>query len=176
MSDDTVRILGIDPGSRITGFGVIESRGHAHAYVASGCITTQGEVLAERLRSLFVSMEALVGEYAPTVMAVERVFVRRNADSALKLGQARGVAICAGALRPMAVFEYTPAQIKKAIVGKGSASKMQIQHMVKVLLNLHGALTADAADALACALCHSHLARTASRVSRLSRAAAAGVS
>lgn len=158
------RILGVDPGSRITGFGVIEVQGSRYTYVASGCISVQGEALSDRLRSLFVNVDELVSEYTPAVMSVERVFVQRNADSALKLGQARGAAICAGALRPIVVHEYTPAQIKKAIAGKGNASKAQIQHMVKALLNLRGALAEDAADALACALCHSHFSHTAQRM------------
>jgi len=174
LTDRDTRILGVDPGSRITGFGVIETRGGGYQYIASGCITARGETLAERLRSLFRGMEEVVGEYTPAVMAVERVFVQRNVDSALKLGQARGAVICAGALQPLAVHEYTPAEIKKAIVGKGNADKAQIQHMAKVLLNLRGALSADAADALACALCHAHLARSLERMSRCRQTMTAG--
>jgi len=168
------RILGIDPGSRITGFGVIETRGGGYTYIASGCITARGESLAERLCSLFDGMEEVVNEYGPSVMAVERVFVQRNVDSALKLGQARGAVICAGARRALPVHEYTPAEIKKAIVGKGNADKAQIQHMAKVLLNLRGALSADAGDALACALCHAHVARGRARMSPYQQAVSAG--
>lgn len=175
MTADTIRILGVDPGSRMTGFGVIDARGGAHGYVASGCINARGATLAERLRSLFEGMDDVVGEYAPAVMVVERVFVQRNADSALKLGQARGVAICAGALKPLPIYEYTPAEVKKAVVGKGNATKRQIQHMVKVLLNLRGELSVDAADALACALCHSHFARTRERMAYLDRVRAPGL-
>lgn len=171
---DTTRILGIDPGSRITGFGVIEVRGAAYTYIASGSITTQGETLAERLRYLFEGMEDVMVRYTPHAMAVERVFVQRNADSALKLGQARGVAVCAGALKSLPVYEYTPTEIKKALTGKGGAAKVQIQHMAKALLKINGAMTADAADALACALCHSHLHRTRERIARYGGHAVAG--
>lgn len=174
MTDRDTRILGVDPGSRITGFGVIETRGGGYTYVASGCITARGETLAERLRTLFTGMEEVVGEYAPAVMAVERVFVQHNVDSALKLGQARGAVICAGALQSLPVHEYTPAEIKKAIVGKGNADKAQIQHMAKVLLNLRGTLSTDAGDALACALCHAHLARSRERMGPHRQAVTAG--
>ena len=172
---DATRIIGIDPGSRITGFGVIELQGAGYTYVASGNINTQGDSLAERLRSLFEGVEDVMARYAPQVMAVERVFVQRNPDSALKLGQARGVAVCAGALKSLPVYEYTPTEIKKALTGKGNATKVQIQHMVKVLLKVNGTLPADAADALACALCHSHLHRTRERIARYGRHAPAGL-
>jgi crossover junction endodeoxyribonuclease RuvC len=172
---DTTRILGIDPGSRVTGFGVIELRGAGYAYIASGSITTQGETLAERLRCLFEGMEDVMARYTPQVMAVERVFVQRNPDSALKLGQARGVAVCVGALKALPVYEYTPTEIKKALTGKGSGTKVQIQHMAKALLRIDGGMSADAADALACALCHSHLHRTRERIARYGGYAAAGL-
>ena len=138
LMTDTTRIIGIDPGSRITGFGVIELQGAGYTYVASGNINTQGDSLAERLRTLFEGLEDVMARYAPQVMAVERVFVQRNPDSALKLGQARGVAVCAGALKSLPVYEYTPTEIKKALTGKGSAAKVQVQHMVKVLLKVTG--------------------------------------
>jgi crossover junction endodeoxyribonuclease RuvC len=172
---ETTRILGIDPGSRVTGFGVIEMRGGDYTYIASGSIDTHGDSLAQRLRSLFEGMEDIVNCYSPQVMAVERVFVKHNPESALKLGQARGVAVCAGALKTLSVYEYTPAEIKKALTGKGSATKAQVQHMVKALLRVHGDLRADAADALACALCHSHVYRTRQRIARYGRHAAAGL-
>lgn len=151
-----LRILGVDPGSRITGFGVVEVTRGKVCYVTSGCIRVQGKALPERLKSIFNSISQIVDEFQPTEMAVEQVFVNKNVDSALKLGQARGAAICAGVTRELAVFEYTPTQIKKAIVGKGHADKAQMQFMVRALLNLPGLPQQDAADALACALCHRH--------------------
>ena len=171
---DPLRILGVDPGSQVTGFGVIEQRGAAYDYVASGCIRLKGETLGERLQTLFVGMTEVIETHRPALMAVERVFVRRNADSALKLGQARGAAICAAALRPLTVYEYAPAEIKKAVAGTGRATKEQIQHMVKVLLKLRGDLAEDAADALACALCHSHVSRTRARMEQAASSLGAG--
>jgi crossover junction endodeoxyribonuclease RuvC len=151
------RILGIDPGSLITGFGVIDIDGAKVRYVASGCVRIGERPLAERLKAIFDGISEIVTSYRPGAMAVEKVFMHRNADSALKLGQARGAAICAGVTQALPMYEYTPAQIKQAIVGKGNASKTQVQHMVKILLNLPVAPPADAADALAVALCHSHV-------------------
>lgn len=154
------RILGIDPGSHITGFGVIEARGGRIVYVTSGCVRAEGDDLATRLKSIYDGVAEIAAEFRPDQVAVERVFVRRNIDSALKLGQARGSAICAVAGRGLVVFEYTPAQIKQAIVGRGNAGKEQIQFMVRTLLKLPGVPQADAADALACALCHRHAGQT----------------
>lgn len=148
------RILGIDPGSRITGFGVIEVVQGRIAYVTSGCIRVEGEALPQKLKSIFESVGQIVSEFAPDQMAIEQVFVRHNVDSALKLGQARGAAICAGVIRGLDVYEYTPAQIKQAVAGGGRAAKEQVQFMVRSLLNLPGMPQADAADALACAICH----------------------
>jgi crossover junction endodeoxyribonuclease RuvC len=152
----TARILGIDPGSRRTGFGVIEVHGGRTSYVVSGHLRTEGDSLPERLKSIYEGISQIVTEYAPTELAIERVFVRLNVDTALKLGQARGAAICAAAMQDLAVFEYSPTEIKKAIAGKGHADKEQIQFMVRTLLNLPGLPQQDAADALACALCHRH--------------------
>ena len=123
----------------------------------SGCIRTPDEELPIRLKTIFQSLSELIAEYQPTEMAIEKVFMARNPDSALKLGQARGTAICAVANQDVPVSEYTPREIKQAIVGKGNASKVQMQHMVKVLLGLNKFPQEDAADALAIALCHSHL-------------------
>jgi len=125
--------------------------------VQSGCIRTPDEELPIRLKTIFQSLSELIAEYQPTEMAIEKVFMARNPDSALKLGQARGTAICAVANQDVPVSEYTPREIKQAIVGKGNASKVQMQHMVKVLLGLNKFPQEDAADALAIALCHSHL-------------------
>lgn len=155
-----VRILGIDPGSRITGFGVIEIDQGRLSYVTSGCIRVSGAALPERLGSIFESVREIVSDYRPDEMAIEQVFVKNNVDSALKLGQARGAAICAGVTRSLAVYEYTPTQIKQAIVGRGHADKAQVQFMVRAILNLPGLPQQDAADALACALCHRHTRET----------------
>ncbi len=149
-------ILGIDPGSRITGYGVINCVGRRCDYVASGCIRIKGEAVPERLQQIFEGVKELVALYCPQEMAIEQVFMGKNADSALKLGQARGAAIVAGVSEGLPVAEYSPRTIKQAVVGKGSADKAQVQHMVRSLLSLPGAPQADAADALAIALCHAH--------------------
>ena len=151
-----IRILGIDPGSRITGFGVVDSDGHYSRHIASGAIRLDGETLADKLGMIFHEVSAVIKEYQPQEMAIEKVFMARNADSALKLGQARGVAICAGVMQSLPVAEYTPRYVKQSVVGTGGADKEQVQHMMKMLLNLSGKLQADAADALAIALCHAH--------------------
>lgn len=151
-----MRILGLDPGSRITGFGVIELAGGRNRYVESGCIRAGNGELSERLGRIHEAVRSLITDYAPDEVAVEQVFVYRNADSALKLGQARGAALCAVVAHDLAVTEYSPARIKQATVGKGNASKEQVQHMVQALLALPGRPQADAADALAAALCHAN--------------------
>lgn len=149
------RILGIDPGSRFTGYGVIDSDGQHARYVSSGCVKVSGATLADKLGLIFRELHTLIAEFQPRQLAIENVFMHRNADSALKLGQARGAAICAAVTRDLPVAEYAPREIKQAVVGKGSADKQQVQHMVRVLLNLADTPQADAADALAIALCHS---------------------
>lgn len=152
-----MRVLGIDPGSRITGFGVVQVlRNGKLQYITSGCIRTPAGALAERLKAIYDGVIEIIASYQPTVFAAERVFLARNADSALKLGQARGAAICAGVNRGLIVNEYSATEIKSAIVGRGRADKQQIQHMVRVLLELDGTPSTDAADALACAICHAH--------------------
>ena len=158
------RVLGIDPGSRVTGFGVIDSEGSRTTYVASGCIRVRGDTLAERLGLIFEEVSSLVDMHRPEEIAVEQVFVNRNAASALKLGQARGAALVAGVRASLPIFEYTPAEVKQAITGKGSAAKEQIQYMVRLLLSLASAPPEDAADALAVALCHGQTRRTLSRM------------
>lgn len=158
-----MRILGIDPGSRITGFGIIEIDGNRTRYVTSGCVRVAGAALPERLQQIFTGVAAIVSDYHPDQMAIERVFMARNADSALKLGQARGAAICAATSRELQVSEYSAREIKQAVVGKGSATKQQVQHMVCALLGLKSAPQADAADALAVALCHGHTQQTLSK-------------
>ncbi len=148
------RILGIDPGSRVTGYGVIDMDGGRAEYVASGCVQTGSGALPDRLRIIFRSVTELVTAHRPDEMAIEQVFMHRNADSALKLGQARGAAICAAVHHDLPVSEYTPREIKLAVVGKGGAAKEQVQHMIRALLRLSANPQADAADALAAALCH----------------------
>lgn len=149
-------ILGIDPGSRITGYGLINTLGAKNEYVASGCIRIKGDDLSERLNQVFEGVSEVIRLYSPQQMAIEQVFMARNADSALKLGQARGVAIVAGTQQGLPIHEYAARAVKQAVVGKGSADKVQVQHMVAHILKLPGLPQADAADALAIALCHAH--------------------
>ncbi|MGH8208126.1 MAG: crossover junction endodeoxyribonuclease RuvC [Steroidobacteraceae bacterium] len=153
-----VRILGVDPGSRRTGFGVIECRGADYVHVAHGCLNVGGALMAERLRLIFDGLQALIGAHQPAEIAVERVFVNRNVESALKLGQARGAALCA-VPKGLPVFEYAPRAIKLALVGSGAAEKSQVAHMITTLLQLSGGIGPDAADALAVAVCHAHSRR-----------------
>ncbi|MCB1842244.1 MAG: crossover junction endodeoxyribonuclease RuvC [Halioglobus sp.] len=149
-------ILGIDPGSRKTGFGIISHVGGRNEYVTSGVIRLPDGPLPERLRIIFESVSMLVEQHSPQELAVEQVFMARSAGSALKLGQARGAAIVACVAQNMPVAEYSARQIKLSVVGTGAADKLQVQHMVRVLLGLPAAPAEDAADALAAALCHAH--------------------
>ena len=150
------RILGIDPGLRITGFGVLDKAGHRLSYVTSGCIRTpQGEV-AIRLKTILDGLAEVIAECRPEQIALEKIFVNANPQTTLLLGQARGTAICAAVVHQLPVAEYTALQVKQAVVGNGHARKEQVQEMVKRLLALSGVPTADAADALACAICHAH--------------------
>jgi len=138
---------------------VIEARGARLAYVASGCVKSGAGDLAARLKAILEGLNQVIAEHAPVEVAVEKVFVNANPQSTLALGQARGTAICAAVLAGLPVAEYTALQVKKAVVGNGHAAKDQVQHMVRQLLALPGAPAADAADALACAICHAHGAR-----------------
>lgn len=158
------RIIGIDPGSRVTGYGIIDQQGQRIRYVASGCIRVQGKAIAERLGVIFDGVNRILDEFHPEEMAVEQVFMNKNADSALKLGQARGAAICAGVTRALPVSEFAARAIKQAVVGKGSADKAQVQHMICVLLSLDKRPPSDAADALAVAICHGHHRETGQRI------------
>jgi crossover junction endodeoxyribonuclease RuvC len=151
-----IRIIGIDPGSRATGYGVIESDGVRSRHLAHGVVRLEGEALPPRLGQIYARLSTIITEYQPEVMAIEQVFVAKNPSSALKLGQARGAAICAGVTLGLAVAEYAPRSIKQAIVGTGRAEKSQVQHMVQMLLGLSQRPQADAADALAVALSHAH--------------------
>lgn len=152
-----VRILGIDPGLRVTGFGVIEKHGNQLHYVASGCIKSNDRApLPTRLGTLFAGISEVIGTYRPDQAAVEIVFVNVNPQSTLLLGQARGAAVTALVHGGLSVAEYTALQVKQAVVGHGKAAKQQVQDMVVRLLKLEGAPSSDAADALACAICHAH--------------------
>ncbi len=163
----TIRVLGIDPGSQRTGYGVLDANGARLTYVASGVIRTQQGAFAARLWEIFRCMQTVVAQYRPTQIAIERVFVNRNPDSALKLGQARGAAICGAADGAAEVFEYATREIKQAVVGSGAAEKAQVQLMIRNLLRLDGPLAADAADALAAAACHAMRGRVSASLTRL---------
>lgn len=160
------RILGIDPGSRLTGFGVIDETATGYQYIASGCLRIKGDDFPLRLKQIFAGISDIVEEYQPTEMAIEQVFMHKNADSALKLGQARGAAICAVQLFDIPVFEYAARQVKQAVVGKGSADKLQVQQMVKILLGITGELQIDASDALGISLCHANFQQTQRRLNK----------
>ena len=149
-------ILGIDPGSRKTGFGIIRVNGNRHEYVASGVIRLPVIALPDRLKIIFDNISEIIASHGPIEAAVEEVFMAKSAGSALKLGQARGAAIVACMRHELIVAEYTARQIKQAVVGTGAADKEQVQHMVKILLKLPATPQEDAADALAAALCHAH--------------------
>jgi len=157
-------ILGIDPGSRITGYGVIRQQGRQLIYIGSGCIRTQADDLPTRLQRIYAGVTEIITEYRPDSFAIEQVFMAKNADSALKLGQARGVAILAAVNNQLPVFEYAARQVKQSVVGTGAAEKKQVQHMVcsilKLLLHPH----ADAADALAIAITHCHFNQNLARI------------
>lgn len=148
------RILGIDPGSRLTGFGVVDFEGDKALYVASGTVKSVDGAFADRLRQIFESVGDIVDEFRPDIVAIESVFMHKNAGSALKLGHARSAAICATFAHGVEIHEYAPREIKQAVVGTGAATKEQVQHMVVSILTLDGMPAEDAADALATALCH----------------------
>lgn len=150
-------ILGIDPGSRVTGYGVIREQQRRLSYIDSGCIRSAEGTLPERLLQIFNGICVLMEKYTPQEVAIEQVFMHKNASSALKLGHARGVAMVACASHRIAVSEYSAREVKQTVVGYGAADKIQVQHMVVQLLTLSATPQADAADALAIAICHSHM-------------------
>ncbi|ASV33934.1 crossover junction endodeoxyribonuclease RuvC [Candidatus Hamiltonella defensa] len=150
-------ILGIDPGSRITGYGVISEKKSQLIYLGSGCIRTLDNGLPHKLKLIYAGVTEIISQFRPDFFCIEQVFMSKNADSALKLGQARGVAIVAAANQNLPVFEYAARQVKQTVVGNGAADKKQVQHMVRYLLKLPSAPNTDAADALAIAITHSHL-------------------
>lgn len=152
----TQRILGLDPGLRSTGFGLIDKLGNQLSYVASGCIRSEGSELPGRLKCLLDGVREVIETYKPDLVAVEKVFVNINPQSTLLLGQARGAVICGAVSCDLPVHEYTALQVKQAVVGYGKANKEQVQHMVQRLLGLDVSPKGDAADALACAICHAN--------------------
>ena len=159
-------ILGIDPGSRITGYGVIRSlAGGRCEYLGSGCIRTSGDVLAPKLKQIYDGLSEVILQFRPDLFAIEQVFMAKNPDSALKLGQARGAAIVAAVNAGLEVAEYSARQVKQSVVGTGAADKEQVQHMVRQLLKLPGNPQADAADALAIAITHCHVSQNAMQMS-----------
>jgi len=152
-----LRILGIDPGLRVTGFGVVDREGQRLAYVTSGCVRTRdADEMAARLATLLEGLGEVISANRPDEVAIEKVFVNMNPQTSLLLGQARGAAFSAAVLARLPVAEYTAGQVKQAVVGKGRAAKDQVQEMVTRLLRLPGRPSPDAADALACAICHAH--------------------
>lgn len=153
---EKIRIIGVDPGSRCTGYGIIDSNGFQHEYITSGYIRLSTDELPDRLGEIFNKLNDLITSWQPGTMGIEQVFVNKNVDSALKLGQARGAAICSGVQANLTVGEYTPRAIKKAVTGVGSADKQQIQQMMKLLLKLDFVPQSDEADALAIAICHAN--------------------
>ena len=155
MSAQT-RIIGIDPGSRITGYGIIDTDGFRHKYVCSGFIKLAGDEFHHRLGMVFNEISLIIKEWSPVTMGIEKVFVSKNIDSALKLAQARSAVICAGVNAQLELGEYAPRSIKKAVVGSGAASKQQIQQMMQRLLKLEKLPQEDEADALAIAMCHAN--------------------
>lgn len=149
-------ILGIDPGSRVTGYGLINSVGNKLQYIDCGCIRTESAPLPARLHTIFSQLNSVIEQFAPQQAAIEEVFMGRNAASALKLGQARGSAMVACLNHELDVHEYSARQVKQAVVGAGAADKLQVQHMVKALLGISDTIAEDAADALAIAICHAN--------------------
>ncbi|GAB4185471.1 MAG: crossover junction endodeoxyribonuclease RuvC [Wenzhouxiangellaceae bacterium] len=160
------RIIGIDPGSRLTGVGIIDGGADTARCVYHGVIRTPDGDHPQRLAEIYRQLSELIERYQPQQAAIENVFVSRNVMSALKLGQARGAAICALVMADLTVQEYAPTAVKQAVVGRGRADKAQVQHMMQVLLRLDDSPTADAADALAVALCHHHHQQTRLRMVR----------
>lgn len=151
-----MKILGLDPGLRVTGYGVIEKTGQRLSYVASGVIRTREGELPERIKTVFDGVVQILAQFQPDAAAIEKVFVNVNPQSTLLLGQARGACLAALTQASQPVFEYTALQVKQAVVGNGHADKVQVQHMVKRLLSLPAEPRPDSADALACAICHAH--------------------
>ena len=152
-----MKIFGIDPGSRVTGYGLIESNGNHSKYIDSGIIKTSEKIFPERLRIIYTEIQKLVNHHQPDVISIENVFMHKNADSALKLGQAKAAAICGTFKINVSVFEYAAREVKQAVVGTGAAEKEQVQQMVRIILGIKNKeLKLDESDALAIAICHAH--------------------
>lgn len=164
-----MRILGIDPGSRVTGYGVIDTDGMTSRHICSGCIRTENEDFSARLGEIFLGIQDVVRKERPDEVAIEQVFMARNPSSALKLGHARGAVVTAVVTKGLKVAEYSPRAVKKALVGTGTAEKQQVQHMINMLLGIKSKMALDESDALAIALCHAH-----NSVTRLRMRKAAG--
>ena len=165
----TVRILGIDPGSQKTGYGIIDFEKNNSTHVDSGCIYVKGDTFVDRLGYIFQQVGEIIVEYQPAELSIEKAFVNKNIDSAMKLSQARAAAICAAVNASLKVAEYTPKAVKSAVVGTGNASKEQVQHMMSMILKLEKGLQEDQADALGIALCHAHNRDLAGKIAAPSR-------
>jgi len=163
-----MRVLGIDPGSRNTGLGVVETTDDGLHSIAFRRIRMGNSPLPERLGTIYRGVESIIADFHPDMVAVEQVFISNNVKSALVLGQARGSAICSAVNRLLEVHEYSALQIKRAVVGSGNAKKEQVQHMVRVLLGLTANPSEDEADALACAICHIHTAQVQQKLASAS--------
>ncbi|MCK4939077.1 MAG: crossover junction endodeoxyribonuclease RuvC [Rhodospirillaceae bacterium] len=165
-----MRLIGLDPGLRCTGWGIIETDGNRLSFVAEGIVETNSKLsLSQRLAELFSGVSEVIGQFSPVEAAVEETFVNKNPASALKLGQARGVVLLAPSMAGLVVAEYSPNMVKKSVVGSGHASKEQVQMMVKTLLPKATITNADAGDALAIAICHAHLSQTNARIASADR-------
>ena len=164
-----IRILGIDPGSRYTGVGIIDSADRQISAVHHQTISCGNGDFPQRLKIIYSELSELIQQYQPHEIAVETVFMAKNPQAALKLGQARGAAVCAAVSQDVPVHEYAPKAIKQAVVGKGGADKVQVQYMVGLLLNIKGNIQADAADALAVAICHANSRWALGRLSGLAK-------
>ncbi|WWP01605.1 MAG: crossover junction endodeoxyribonuclease RuvC [Candidatus Dasytiphilus stammeri] len=162
-----VTILGIDPGLRITGYGIIHKQDKIIHYLGSGCIRTKGESLALRLKLIYFGINSIISKFSPTILAIEQVFIAKNANSALKLGEARGAAMVCAVNNHLQVFEYAAKKVKKTVVGNGGADKDQVQHMVRILLKLSVMPPHDAADALAIAITHCHMIENLTRFNKI---------
>ena len=163
-----IRILGIDPGSRTTGVGIIDTDGRNNKLQHFQAIKCGNGEFPQRLKIIFTEITALIQQYKPDEVAIETVFLAKNANSAIKLGQARGAAICAAVAMDLPVYEYAPKAIKQSVVGKGAATKEQVQYMIKLLLNISENVQEDAADALAVAICHANSRWTINAIKQIS--------
>lgn len=157
-------VLGIDPGSHKTGYGIVSLIGSEVSYLGSGCILLTEKQLHKRLQTIFEAVTTIVNQYKPHVLAIEETFLAKNVQSTVKLSEARAAAMVAATNCGLDVYEYTPMQIKKAVVGYGSAQKEQVQYMVKSILRLNGTPQVDASDALACAICHAYTYRVTGKM------------